>query len=190
MVAAGRRTYRLCNPGCARSDVARVGARPRRRSECARSPVARAPDSDAPASTRARPPAGRVMDTIAWFADITLGDVEHVGGKGANLGELTRAGLPVPPGFVVTAEAYLDAMDHGGVRHDLVEIEADDRPRRRPRARDGMRARCKSWSRRPESAAALRQRDRATPTAARRRSSRRAVLGDRRRHRGTHRSPV
>ena len=68
------------------------------------------------------------MDNIAWFADITLGDVEHVGGKGANLGELTRAGLPVPPGFVITAEAYLDAMDHGGVRHDLVEIETETNP--------------------------------------------------------------
>ena len=32
-----------------------------------------------------------------------------VGGKGANLGELTQAGLPVPPGFVITADAYLDA---------------------------------------------------------------------------------
>jgi hypothetical protein len=32
-----------------------------------------------------------------------------VGGKGANLGELTAGGLPVPPGFVITGEAYLDA---------------------------------------------------------------------------------
>ena len=38
----------------------------------------------------------------------TLGrdDLAVAGGKGANLGELTRAGLPVPPGFVVTTEAY------------------------------------------------------------------------------------
>jgi pyruvate, water dikinase len=32
--------------------------------------------------------------------------------KGANLGELTRAGLPVPPGFVITAQAYLDRNGH------------------------------------------------------------------------------
>ncbi len=32
-----------------------------------------------------------------------LTDVALVGGKGANLGELRTAGLPVPPGFVVTA---------------------------------------------------------------------------------------
>ena len=50
-------------------------------------------------------------DRIRWFADITKDDVGVAGGKGANLGELTRGGLPVPPGFVVTAAAYLEAMD-------------------------------------------------------------------------------
>ncbi|HJL15252.1 MAG TPA: phosphoenolpyruvate synthase [Sandaracinaceae bacterium LLY-WYZ-13_1] len=49
-------------------------------------------------------------------------DVPHAGGKGANLGELIRAGLPVPPGFVVTAQAYLEAMDEAGVRGRLMEI--------------------------------------------------------------------
>lgn len=64
---------------------------------------------------------------VSWFADLSRDDVPHVGGKGANLGELTRAGLPVPPGFVVTAEAYLAAMDQGGVRRALIdEIEAAD----------------------------------------------------------------
>ena len=43
-----------------------------------------------------------------WFNEITKQDVAVAGGKGANLGELTRAGLPVPQGFVVTAPAYLD----------------------------------------------------------------------------------
>ena len=38
---------------------------------------------------------------IRWFRDLTLADSPSVGGKGANLGEMTRAGLPVPPGFVV-----------------------------------------------------------------------------------------
>jgi pyruvate,water dikinase len=60
-----------------------------------------------------------VDDRIRWFADITKDDVGVAGGKGANLGELTHAGLPVPPGFVVTASAYLEAMDAGGVRSDL-----------------------------------------------------------------------
>jgi len=38
-----------------------------------------------------------------------------VGGKGANLGELTRAGIPVPPGFVVTADTYFRFIDHSGL---------------------------------------------------------------------------
>ena len=46
------------------------------------------------------------MEAIRWFSEIGLTDVALVGGKGANLGELTAAGLPVPPGFVVTAAAY------------------------------------------------------------------------------------
>ncbi|MET1133633.1 MAG: hypothetical protein ABWX60_09450 [Aeromicrobium sp.] len=34
------------------------------------------------------------MDTIRWFDELSLADVDEVGGKGANLGELTRAGSP------------------------------------------------------------------------------------------------
>lgn len=43
---------------------------------------------------------------IKWFDEIGKDDVGIVGGKGANLGELTSFGLPVPPGFCVTAEGY------------------------------------------------------------------------------------
>jgi len=42
---------------------------------------------------------------ILPFEDIGRGDVEVAGGKGANLGELVGKGFPVPPGFVVSAEA-------------------------------------------------------------------------------------
>lgn len=59
------------------------------------------------------------MTFIKWFQEIGLADAPSVGGKGANLGELTRAQLPVPPGFVVTAEAYLASMDAVGVRADV-----------------------------------------------------------------------
>ena len=44
--------------------------------------------------------------TIAWFHEIASDDIDLVGGKGANLGKMARAGLPVPPGFCVTTEAY------------------------------------------------------------------------------------
>jgi len=60
-----------------------------------------------------------VDERIRWLDNITKSDVAIAGGKGANLGELTKAGLPVPPGFVVTAPAYLEAVDLAGVRADL-----------------------------------------------------------------------
>lgn len=43
---------------------------------------------------------------IKFFKDISKKDVAEVGGKGASLGELTQAGIPVPPGFVITADTY------------------------------------------------------------------------------------
>ena len=48
------------------------------------------------------------------FSQINISSVPDAGGKGANLGELTKAGIPVPPGFVVTATAfkkYLELSD-------------------------------------------------------------------------------
>jgi pyruvate,water dikinase len=47
-----------------------------------------------------------MSDAIAWFADIGLDDRPTVGGKGGSLGELTRAGIAVPPGFVVRTEGF------------------------------------------------------------------------------------
>ncbi|MGW0806370.1 PEP/pyruvate-binding domain-containing protein [Nonomuraea sp. NPDC002799] len=46
------------------------------------------------------------MKTVQDFTEIGAGMLAEVGGKAANLGELTRAGLPVPPGWVLTTEAY------------------------------------------------------------------------------------
>ena len=70
------------------------------------------------------------MEAIRWFSEIGLTDVALVGGKGANLGELTAAGLPVPPGFVVTAAAYVGAISESGARARLARLlsglNADD----------------------------------------------------------------
>src|SRR5579875_2111428 len=65
------------------------------------------------------------MAAISWFEQLGIEDVDSVGGKGANLGELTSAGLPVPPGFVVTAQAYLAAVESAGIRDKLVAIQSD-----------------------------------------------------------------
>jgi len=47
---------------------------------------------------------------IVWFNEVGKNDVGLVGGKGANLGEMTNANIPVPPGFIVTAAAYFDFL--------------------------------------------------------------------------------
>lgn len=46
------------------------------------------------------------VGVIGWFEDIGLRDRAEVGGKGGSLGELTRAGIPVPPGFVVRTQTF------------------------------------------------------------------------------------
>ena len=48
------------------------------------------------------------MIFIKQFDELGSSDIDQAGGKAANLGELTRAGLPVPPGFVVVTAAYRD----------------------------------------------------------------------------------
>ena len=70
------------------------------------------------------------MPAISWFRDLRLPDADTVGGKGANLGELSAAGLPVPQGFVITSTAYLDALDATGARQKIADAlavaDADD----------------------------------------------------------------
>ena len=65
------------------------------------------------------------METwVLPLTDVDRSDVDLSGGKGANLGELIRAGLRVPPGFVVTAPAYLAALDRAGVRDRIGDLAA------------------------------------------------------------------
>ena len=81
-------------------------------------------------STLAGPKPGPTLDPsithpplVSWFTDLGRDDVAVVGGKGANLGEMTRAGLPVPPGFVVTVDAYrrfADGLDGRGPMDTMV----------------------------------------------------------------------
>jgi pyruvate, water dikinase len=47
---------------------------------------------------------------VRRISDVSLRDRPAVGGKGASLGELARAGMPVPPGFIVTAQAFEAAL--------------------------------------------------------------------------------
>ncbi len=64
---------------------------------------------------------------IRRFSEITAVDVPLVGGKGANLGEMTRARLPVPPGFCLTAQAYRDFMQSAGAGETIRTVLAATR---------------------------------------------------------------
>jgi len=56
-----------------------------------------------------------------WFKDVGKGDVALVGGKCASLGEMTNAGIPVPPGFAVTAYAYQKFITDTGISKKIYE---------------------------------------------------------------------
>ncbi len=56
---------------------------------------------------------------VSWFPDLTLADRPSVGGKSASLGELTRAGVTVPPGFVVTTGAFEDFLRDSDIAKDI-----------------------------------------------------------------------
>ncbi|TEU22625.1 MAG: hypothetical protein E3J21_00155 [Anaerolineales bacterium] len=62
--------------------------------------------------------------TILWLEEITQGDRKAVGGKGANLGEMTRAGYPVPPGFCITTATYLDFIRRNDLEKVLASLAA------------------------------------------------------------------
>jgi len=59
------------------------------------------------------------MKNIVWFNEVGKEDGALVGGKGANLGELTQAGLPVPPGYIVTSEAYFNHIKVTGLEQKI-----------------------------------------------------------------------
>lgn len=59
---------------------------------------------------------------IVWFEEVNKGDVGLVGGKGANLGEMTNAHLPIPYGFVVTSHAYFYFVEKAGIMHKIKEV--------------------------------------------------------------------
>ena len=59
---------------------------------------------------------------VQKFEDLNKSDIGIAGGKGANLGELTQAGIPVPPGFVVTAGTYEKFMEDTGINDKVLDI--------------------------------------------------------------------
>ncbi|MBS4537915.1 phosphoenolpyruvate synthase [Clostridium sp. D2Q-11] len=56
---------------------------------------------------------------IKWFNEVNKDDIPIVGGKGANLGELTQRGINVPPGFCVTAQGYVDFIENSNIKEKM-----------------------------------------------------------------------
>ena len=76
----------------------------------------------------------RERKLVLWFNEFGKDDVAIVGGKGANLGEMVNVGIPVPPGYSITAKAYEKFLDETGIaeavyRH-IEEIGDQSDPRK------------------------------------------------------------
>ena len=63
-----------------------------------------------------------LSEYIKWFHEINKSDIPLVGGKGANLGELTQNGVNVPPGFFVTSSAYKKFISISNLDEKIKEI--------------------------------------------------------------------
>lgn len=66
---------------------------------------------------------------VLWLDEVGKDDIDAVGGKGASLGELAGADLPVPPAFVVTAGTYRSFIEDTEIAEDLfdaVDVDPDD----------------------------------------------------------------
>ncbi|HZU04125.1 MAG TPA: PEP/pyruvate-binding domain-containing protein [Ktedonobacteraceae bacterium] len=78
---------------------------------------------------------------VLFFEEVDSSHLPQVGGKGANLGELTRAGLPVPPGFCVTTEAYVQVAESADLTSLLAELASEEGQARLPEIAASIRER-------------------------------------------------
>lgn len=59
---------------------------------------------------------------IRWFSELNKGSIKIAGGKGANLSEIYNLGIHVPPGFVVTAQAYDYFLEKAEIKEKIKEL--------------------------------------------------------------------
>jgi pyruvate,water dikinase len=64
-------------------------------------------------------------ELVIWFEKLRKTDIPLVGGKNANLGEMVNSGLPVPPGFAVTAYSYEKFIKDTHIAEKIYEIIDD-----------------------------------------------------------------
>ena len=58
---------------------------------------------------------------VKWISELGSKDVLEVGGKGANLGEMTSIKMPVPIAFVVTSKAYETFLEKSGIAKEIYD---------------------------------------------------------------------
>ena len=64
----------------------------------------------------------KAKELVLWFDDVRKADIPLVGGKNASLGEMINAGLPVPPGFAVTAYSYEKYIEEKNIAAQIYKI--------------------------------------------------------------------
>ncbi len=81
---------------------------------------------------------------IVWLGEEAASDTRLVGGKAAGLNAMMKAGIPVPPGFVVTTEAYrqfvLETGIAGYIRYVLEEVVVSGKPSEYEKASELIRS--------------------------------------------------
>jgi pyruvate,water dikinase len=70
------------------------------------------------------------MKTIVWANEVNKESIPQVGGKGANLGEMLGAKLPIPQAFIVTADAFDHFITTVDIKDEIIkilsEVKVDD----------------------------------------------------------------
>ncbi len=61
-------------------------------------------------------------DLVIWFEELAKTDIPLVGGKNANLGEMINKGVPIPPGFAITAQSYKRFINETDISSDIYRI--------------------------------------------------------------------
>ena len=59
------------------------------------------------------------MGLVAWFEEVGREDTVRVGGKCASLGEMVKAGIPIPPGFAICVEAFERCVEEAGCINEI-----------------------------------------------------------------------
>jgi pyruvate,water dikinase len=67
-------------------------------------------------------PSLRGEKRILWFEELGKEDIPLVGGKNANLGEMIKTKIPVPPGFAITAHSYHEFITQTGIAEKIYKI--------------------------------------------------------------------